>query len=261
MGTSTAEEGRAYFRNLKYNVKNFVDGPNTSEALDLVFGPDRVEDRKTWLLGRDASPETEEWEQKDVSYEEFVHKDLIEFSFANIYRTLPSVVDGLKPSQRKVLYTCLSKDITSDLKVVQLAGSVAELTSYHHGESSLIKTIVKMAQDFVGSNNIPLLVPSGQFGTRHSGGDDAASPRYIFTRLSPITKFIFPDADSSVLTHVWEEGKQVEPLHYLPVIPMLLVNGCFGVGTGFQTSVPTFNPIELCDHVANVVRYVICSCF
>ena len=91
MGTSTAEEGRAYFRNLKYNVKNFMDGPNTSEALDLVFGPDRVEDRKTWLLGRDASPETEEWELRDVSYEELSLPPLLNKSGSRMHysRTMP----------------------------------------------------------------------------------------------------------------------------------------------------------------------------
>lgn len=83
----------------------------------------------------------------------------------------------------KVLYTCFKRNDKSEIKVAQLAGSVAELSAYHHGEQSLAMTIINLAQNFVGSNNINLLRPEGQFGTRLSGGKDAASPRYIFTWL------------------------------------------------------------------------------
>ncbi len=82
-------------------------------------------------------------------------------------------MDGLKPGQRKVLYACFKRQLKNEIKVAQLAGYVSEHTGYHHGEASLHGTIINMAQDFVGSNNMPLLVPSGQFGTRHMGGKDA----------------------------------------------------------------------------------------
>jgi DNA topoisomerase II len=224
---------------------------NTTESLNLVFKPDRTEDRKEWLRGAGVKAA---YTEDDVSYEDFVHSDLIDFSTYNTFRSIPSVVDGLKPTQRKVLYTCMTKNIVNDVKVVQLAGAVADLTAYHHGDRSLLSTITKMAQNFVGSNNVPLLVPSGQFGTRHSGGDDAASARYIFTRLSPIAKYIYRDEDSAILKHIAEDGKEVEPVSYLPVIPMILVNGGFGVGTGWSTFVPQFNPIAVTRHVANIVR-------
>ena len=94
----------------------------------------------------------------------------------------------------------LKNNITKDSKVAQLSGSVSELSRYHHGEQSLNGTIVNMAQNFVGSNNINLLEPNGQFGTRLQGGDDSASERYIFTQLNPLTRYIFPEADDSVLT-------------------------------------------------------------
>lgn len=251
LGTSTSDEGRAYFKNLKANMKNFVYSSNTTNSLDLVFKPERIADRKEWLR---AAGTKAGYTEDDVSYEDFVNSDLIEFSAYNTFRSIPSVVDGLKPTQRKVLYTCLMKNITNDVKVVQLAGAVADLTAYHHGDKPLLNTIIKMAQNFVGSNNVPLLFPSGQFGTRHSGGDDAASPRYIFTRLSPITKFIFREEDTAILQNASEDGKIVEPVHYLPVIPMLLVNGGFGVGTGWSTNVPLYNPITVTRHVANIVR-------
>ena len=123
-------------------------------------------------------------------FAEFVQKELILYFELSIYRAIPNVVDGLKVSQRKVIYTCLKRDDKQDIKVAQLAGAVGEQTAYHHGEASLMGTIINLAQDFVGSNNINLLQPIGQFGTRLAGGKDSASPRYIFTQMSPLAKVI-----------------------------------------------------------------------
>lgn len=93
------------------------------------------------------------------------------------------MMDGLKPGQRKVMFTCFKRNDKKEVKVAQLGASVAERSAYHHGEMSLMATIINLAQNFVGSNNINLLQPIGQFGTRLQGGKDAASPRYIFTKL------------------------------------------------------------------------------
>merc|ERR1719379_1731332 len=146
-----------------------------------------------------------------LSYKDFVNKELVQFSRYDVMRSIPSVMDGLKPTQRKILYGCFKRNLRSDVKVAQLVGYVAEHASYHHGEASLNGTIVSMAQDFVGSNNINLLVPSGQFGTRLTGGKDHASARYIHTRLSPITRLIFSPLDDAVLTYLVEDGDQIEP--------------------------------------------------
>jgi DNA topoisomerase-2 len=163
------------------------------------------------------------------------------FSVEDIHRSIPHVADGLKPSQRKVLYACLKRNLTSDMKVAQLAGYVAEHTAYHHGEASLQGTIVGLAQNFVGSNNVPLLVPSGQFGTRLMGGKDSASPRYIFTRLAEKTRALFCADDDPVLRYVKEDGQTVEPEWYAPVVPTVLINGAEGIGTGFSCYVPPYN--------------------
>lgn len=114
---------------------------------------------------------------KAVSYADFVNLELVLFSNADNVRSIPSLVDGVKPGQRKVLYTCIKRNDKKEVKVAQLAGSVAEHSAYHHGEQSLCSTIVNLAQNFVGSNNINLLEPRGQFGTRLAGGKDSASPR------------------------------------------------------------------------------------
>src|SRR5581483_7937547 len=108
-----------------------------------------------------------------------------------------------------------------------------------------------MAQTFVGANNVNLLHPSGQFGTRLLGGKDAASPRYIFTYLSPVTRTLFPVEDDSLLESRNDDGQWVEPRHYLPILPLVLVNGADGIGTGYRSQVPNYNPREI---VANLRR-------
>jgi len=113
----------------------------------------------------------------------------------------------------------------------------------------LQSTITGMAQDFVGSNNINLLEPRGQFGTRMAGGKDAASPRYIFTRLSPVTRLLFPDVDDSLLQHLEDDGVLIEPKFYCPIIPLLLVNGAQGIGTGWSTYIPQYHTIDILEHV------------
>ena len=174
---------------------------------------------------------------------------------ADNHRSIPSIVDGLKPGQRKILYSCFkrlpsgAKKLSQDIKVAQLSGYVAEHSAYHHGEVSLSMTIVGMAQDFVGSNNINILMPVGQFGTRAVGGKDFASPRYIFTNVNEQTRALFPEDDGAVLNYLHEEGMSIEPEFYAPIIPMVLVNGAEGIGTGWSTMIPQFSPLDLIENI------------
>ena len=186
------------------------------------------------------------------TYAAFVNEELVQFSLADVRRSLPSAIDGLKPSQRKVLYACFAKRLlpsAAEMKVAQLAGFCAEVTHYHHGEASMHATITNMAQGFVGSNNVPLLEACGQFGTRAAGGSDAASARYIFTRLTPLAPLLFPAADAPILKYCVEDGHSVEPIHYVPVLPTLLLNGASGIGTGWSTQCWSYHPLELLDNV------------
>jgi DNA topoisomerase-2 len=139
--------------------------------------------------------------------------------------------------------------LTSELKVAQFSGYVSEHSSYHHGEASLNAAIVAMAQNFVGSNNINLLMPNGQFGTRLHGGDDSASERYIFTLLNSLARAVFPDVDDAVLNYLDDDGTVVEPEYYVPVIPFALVNGISGIGTGFSCSIQPYHPLALVDYL------------
>jgi len=251
LGTSTASDAKKYFQDLDRHIIQFEDDTDRPESLDLAFSKKRAHDRRDWIRAHDGSGRGYD---AGVTISKFVHADLINFSVADVRRSIPSVVDGLKPSQRKVLFAAFKRKLTSDIKVAQLAGYVSEVAAYHHGEASLQSTIISLARDYVGSNNVNFLVPSGQFGTRLGGGADHASARYIFTRLAPVTRTIFPEGDDVILTYLEDDGQRVEPDRYVPVIPTVLVNGCTGIGTGFSTSVPCFDVHDVIGAVRARIR-------
>jgi DNA topoisomerase-2 len=229
LGTSTGKEFREYFD--KPKIVGFVhNGKPSDDSIDLAFNKKRADERKTWLTeySKDSFMDTS---LTTVLYEDFMNKELILFSLKDCERNLPNLMDGLKVSQRKTLFAAKKRRLTSEIKVAQFTGYVSEHSGYHHGEASLNGTIVGMAQNFVGSNNINLFSPNGQFGTRLQGGKDSASERYIFTQLSKITQFIFTEPDDKIVHYLHDDGMQVEPSYYVPVIPFLLVSGSKGIGT------------------------------
>jgi len=247
-------------RKLKSKKKNMIGkelehNPNDTctDSMTLAFAGDRANDRKKWLLNYNGNYVLSN-DQKSVNVTDFVNKELIHFSFYDIQRSIPSICDGFKPSQRKALYGSFLKKIyneKTEIKVAQLSGFIAEKTCYHHGETSMQGTIINIAQDFVGSNNINVLFPNGQFGTRMQGGKDSASPRYIFTYLNKLTPMIFNEKDDPILTLLDDDGIIIEPKNYIPLIPMILVNGTTGIGTGFSTNVPCFNPLDIIKNIYN----------
>jgi DNA topoisomerase-2 len=252
LGTSTKEEAREWFERL---AEIYYDWDAVSdESISLAFHKKRSDDRKTWLGGFDPKRILDIGAGGRVSYTRFVNDELIHFSNADNVRSLPNVIDGLKPSQRKILFGCFKRGLRSEVKVAQLAGYISEHAAYHHGEASLCSTIVGMAQNFVGSNNINLLVPQGQFGSRLMGGQDSASPRYIFTFLERMTDLIFRKEDMGILNYLDDDGMSVEPEHYYPIVPLLLINGCVGIGTGFSTNIPQYNPTDVLDCLRRRLR-------
>ena len=115
-------------------------------------------------------------------------------------------------------------------------------------------TIINLAQNFVGSNNVNLLQPVGQFGTRIHGGKDAASPRYIFTMLSPLTKLLFPAHDMPSLTYLFDDNQPVEPEWYCPILPAVMINGAEGIGTGYSTKVPNFDVRQIVSNLQKMIN-------
>jgi DNA topoisomerase-2 len=244
LGTSTAAEGREYFEAM--NCVDYVWNDDADSAIDLAFNKKRADDRKEWLATFDRGRHLEvKSGGAKIEYSRFVHDELIHFSNYDNIRSLPHVMDGLKPSQRKIFWAALKKGLTSEIKVAQLAGYVSEVAAYHHGEASLNGAIVNMAQNFVGSNNLNLLVPNGQFGTRLMGGEDSAAPRYIFTELNKMARAVVKKEDDPILAYTEDDGQMVEPETYLPVVPLLLINGALGIGTGFSTHILPYNPADI----------------
>ena len=258
LGTSTSAEAREYFKKIKDLTVQFDTDNSMDESIVLAFDKTKSDLRKTWLLEstekKSSELEVPYGNVERLGISDFIHKDLVNFSLADLKRSIAHVSDGLKPSQRKVLYACFTKNLTSEMKVAQLAAYVSEKTSYHHGEVSLADTIVKLAHNFTGSNNINLLEPCGQFGTRLMGGKDASQTRYIFTKLTKNARILFDPKDDPVLNYLDDDGKQIEPDYYVPILPTVLVNGTEGIGTGFSSYIPPFNPLDIKHNIERIIR-------
>uniref|UniRef100_A0A6C0LTG7 DNA topoisomerase (ATP-hydrolyzing) n=1 Tax=viral metagenome TaxID=1070528 RepID=A0A6C0LTG7_9ZZZZ len=272
LGTSKQEEAQEWFEDIDDKIISYIWPPCTKEkvdklinnstditpndhnkiykdscedAINLAFDKKRSNDRKIWINTYNPSKYLDVSEKK-VSYYDFIHKELISFTiYANV-RAIPNIMDGFKPVQRKVYCGSIYENIYNhEIKVAQLSGSISKNMVYHHGEQSLNGTIVGMAQNFVGSNNLNLLLPNGQFGTRLSGGQDSASERYIYTQLDEIGKKIFIEEDYDILIHQEEENKKIEPIFYVPIIPMVLVNKVEGIGMGYSTNIEPCDPRKI----------------
>ena len=246
LGTNTSQQAKALFRALASHIRPLRLTPETPALLATFFdgGQAHVLARKLLLQADALPPATEPEDTADA----FLQRELAQYSRYSLGRALPNAVDGLTRSRRKVLYWALTKaPKTGSVKVAQAAAAVAQATHYAHGEQSLVETIVGLAQDFPGSNNVALLVPEGQFGTRLQGGKDHAAARYIWTALAPVTRALFPSADLPLLPPLVDEGHPVEPAFLVPVLPLLLLNGAQGIATGFATRVP---PVSFADLLA-----------
>lgn len=260
LGTSTSKEAKEYFvdineKLIKYFCENATKGiEKMDNSITLAFDKSRADDRKEWLMNYDRN-NILTYDEREISFTDFVEKDLKHFSNDDTFRSIPHIMDGQKPSQRKILYGAFLRGLDkTEVKVAQLAGFVSDRAAYHHGEMSLTGAIVGMAQNFIGSNNINILKPNGQFGTRLQGGKDAASPRYIFTELTNLAKEIFKVDDTPILNHQKEDGIDIEPEYYAPIIPMILVNGAKGIGTGFSTNIPNFNPLDIINNLIRLLN-------
>ncbi|XP_059654326.1 DNA topoisomerase 2-like [Cornus florida] len=258
-GAHTAEEGRNYFKDIGKLTKEFVwDSDDKGKAIRFFFDEKKTKERRDWIRLSKVGLHTSEYinpEQKLIGYREFVNKELIHFSRAVLHRSIASVVDGLKPTQRKILFSSFKYNFNREVKVEAFASFACRETAYHHTESVLADTIVRMARDFVGTNNISLFQPIGQFGSRLNGGtDDKVRTRYLYTRLSPITRSIFPEHDDNLLTYLKEDGMSVEPNWYIPIIPMILANGSVGIGSGWSSNIPNFNPREIVSNLRHLLR-------
>lgn len=246
LGTNKTDDIKKVFG---IKILQFTIDDDTNNFFDIAFNKSESIERKKWLEQyspfNDSKKTLDEESTQTVQFSisRHLNEELIKFFHDDCKRSIPSVFDGLKESQRKIVYAAKKRNIKKEIKVAQFGAYVAENTNYHHGEENLFKTIIKMAQSFVGSNNLPLFSEDGQFGSRL--GDDAAAPRYIFTKPRSFFLSLFNPHDDNLLKYREDDGDRIEPFHYITTIPMLLVNGCIGIGTGWMCNVPQFSPDDV----------------
>ena len=249
LGTTKAEDVPDTFGE---KLLEFDNDKNSFNSMQKAFHKKYSDDRKQWLA--EYNPQVNNFSLDDqeqittISITEFINEELIKFSHADCVRSIPSGIDGLKESQRKILYAVKKRKLKysgKSLKVAQLAGYTAEHSNYHHGEKNLFDTIIGMANEFPGTNNIPLLYRDGMFGTRLEGGEDAADGRYIFTKMDIMTELIYREEDEGLLKQINDDGDLVQPEHYIPILPMILINGSSGIGTGWSSNIPCYNPKDI----------------
>lgn len=247
LGTSDSSDMKKYFRAMNTHMLPFEPTtPEDRQMIDLAFNKKKADDRKEWL--RKFVPGTYLDHNIDtIPVSDFINKELILFSMADNMRSIPSVVDGLKPGQRKVIFGAFKHKLSpkTEAKVTNFGAYVSGQTAYRHGETALYQTIIGLAHTFVGSNNLNLLSPKGQFGTRAMGGKDAAAPRYIYTCMPESTRMLFHPDDDPSLNYLNEEGQSIEPEWFMPTLPTVLINGSDGIGTGWSSNTPSYNPLEI----------------
>jgi DNA topoisomerase-2 len=264
LSSFTSREAIEYFSDMqRHRIKFNYIKERDDKSIQLAYREDLLSERQEWLTKymeerkQNTNRADDYLYQKNagqISFCDFVNKKLVSFSNLDNERYIPSLVDGFKPDQRKVMFTCFKRNLVQEIKVIQLAGAVAELSSYNHGEESLLKTIINLAQNFVGSNNFNLLFPIGQFGSRIDGGKNFGKPDCIFTALHPLTRLLFNPKDDPLLNYTNDNGQLVEPDFYCPIIPTVLVNGAEGNGTEWSTRIPNYNPRDIIQNLKCLIN-------
>lgn len=241
---------------IKEDIQNprtvgFVYDKHAQAYLQLAFDKKCAANRKQWMQAYVPRTTPPPYPYQNISW--YIDNKLILYSLTNCKRSIPRFMDGFKDSLRKIIYTAHIKwkNVTTsftkhkEYKVAQFEGAVAENTDYHHGEANLGNVIVRMAQDFVGMNNIPWFFPDGQFGTRYMGGANSAKTRYIHTYPEKLFGYILRSEDRPILEVA--SGEDAEPITYYPIVPMTLINGANGVASGYSTYIPNHNPLDIID--------------
>lgn len=199
-----------------------------------------------------AAPPSGEVHARRIPARHFFNTAFKDFSLYDNVRSIPFLTDGLKPAQRKAIYGTLTRGENAGLiQVERLASVVAAATDYHHGTGSMASTIVGLANNYAGSNNLNLFLPEGQFGSRLTA--ESAAHRYIETKLSPWFRALFPKADDAILVHHEVDGEKIEPKTYAPLLPMVLVNGAQGTGTGHACLIMSYRPSDIREAVLKVL--------
>lgn len=226
-----------------------------ASSLQVAFDKKMAHTRKEWIAKwRDAT------HIEDIHFEgtgiyrkqqitKYINYELIEYTKDVLFRAIPSMDDGLKRCHRQALYSALHQfkygRKNELMGVSRFANYAANLTNYHHGETSMCDTVTKMAQTFIGSNNLAIFKGKGEFGTRSELGEDAASPRYLSLSLPKYINLLYDEEAIECIPKRVIEGDEVEPIFIPAVIPVHLLNGAYGIATGYSTFIPNHNYFDL----------------
>lgn len=246
LSSSNDEEVKEAFQSRR--IVEYKWDEHAEDNTAMAFDDGNSDARKKWVLSWDPHKGISSMaaEYTNDSFSHFIYHELCEFSHYNVQRSIPSLIDGLKRSQRQILAVVMK--MKSPLKISQLKGRVSDLMNYRHGEDSLYHAIVCMGDYYIGSNNIPLINAIGQYHSRQGG--KPGSDRYIKAEPSKVLPFIFRSEDSIILEHRIEDGDEVEPYNYYPIIPIFAVNGSTGIGSGFSVSIPPHSPVDIMRYIA-----------
>ena len=236
----------------------FVYDDTCPHFFTLAFNPNKIftDDRKKWIAQYQVYLNIETIKMLPISI--YLNHELIEFAVTNVGRSIPGI-DGFKISQRKIIWGSMKKwgskvgaPSSESMNTLRLVSNIGESTNYHYGPNSLVGAINHMAFDFAGSNNMPPFFSDGMFGTRIKNGHDASAPRYTATKPEWWWPYLFPKEDHNTksprpyMIMREEEGEIWEPKFMLPTLPICLINGARGVGTGYSTYIPNHDPLDLC---------------
>ena len=250
LGSHTQEEITSFFTNYRTHLRQLVYVKGSDDLFACAFGD---KGKQQYRKDIKDSEEAISCDNERLTYNIFFEQYKGHIS-RMCYRSLPHVGDGLTPARRKILFTMLGQSTCTPMKVTQFAGRVSHVTAYHHSQESLNKTIILLAQDFVGANNTPLLVGAGNFGTRADNGDDCAQSRYLSVKASPLLPLIFPKDDFAYLNCRYEDGIAVEPEYLTPVIPLHFLNGFQSCAMSFSTRFHSHALVDLINQVRKALQ-------
>jgi len=258
LGTHTAQEMSLYFLDPKIVTYVFDNYEETKLAIIQNLDKKQADSRKEAIiryLGNKVKTKESNY-SGILTLINFIETKLWIFFETALSRAIPCVIDGFKESQIKTFYgATMISDLKSEaIGVIRLGGEIMKFSHYHHGDKSLHDTITKMSQSFIGSNNLPLFIGDSNFGDRTQGGKNSASPRYQQLKISPLVSKIFIKEDYELLEHRFENKDKLEPYFYVPILPMILINGAEGIACGFSTYIPNYNPIDIIDFMIAILE-------
>lgn len=258
LGSSDRDEVKEDCENMRLITMTMDE--QDREELKKAFDRNTVGFRKEQVMNRlinsvteqdDDAHDSSEPPSTTLSVKRFVHTDLLDYTLLSINRAIPNLMDGLKVSERKILWYAL-KYLRGEMKTAQMANDTANQMNYLHNEDILAATISAMAQDFPGSNNLPHLLGRGQFGTLYRKKPSAG--RYTHVSANWWLRYVYREEDDAVLPMITEEGKECEPEFCVPIIPMCLINGVCGIATSASTFIPAYNPADVVHELRCILQ-------